>query len=86
MEVRRAGVAVDLSELELNVLRYLVEHRQSVVTRDELLARVWRHDEPPLTRTVDVRIASIRQKLESDPARPRLIVTVHGVGYKFTAE
>ncbi|HEX6084218.1 MAG TPA: response regulator transcription factor [Thermoanaerobaculia bacterium] len=81
-EVRRAGAPVDLSDLELRLLRYLVEHRGTAVTRDELLAKVWQHDELPLTRTVDVRIASLRQKLEHDPARPSLIVTVHGVGYK----
>jgi two-component system, OmpR family, alkaline phosphatase synthesis response regulator PhoP len=77
-DVYRAGARVELSELELNVLRYLVEHRGSIVTREELLANVWKHDEPPLTRTVDVRIAALRQKLD-----PSLIVTVHGSGYKF---
>jgi two-component system alkaline phosphatase synthesis response regulator PhoP len=85
MEVRRNGARVDLSDLELRVLRYLIENRGSVVTRDELLAKVWKHDDLPLTRTVDVRIAALRQKLESDPARPSLIVTVHGVGYKLVA-
>ena len=85
LEVRRKGVRVDLSDLELRVLRYLIENRGSVVTRDELLAKVWKHDELPLTRTVDVRIAALRQKLEADPARPALIVTVHGVGYKLVA-
>jgi DNA-binding response OmpR family regulator len=86
MQVRRQGAPVELSDLELSVLRYLIDHRQGVVTREELLASVWKYDEPPLTRTVDVRIASIRQKLGDDPARPRLIATVHGVGYKFVAE
>ncbi|HUR83534.1 MAG TPA: response regulator transcription factor [Thermoanaerobaculia bacterium] len=76
--VTRDGVSVDLSDLELKVLRYLVEHRGSIVTREELLAAVWKHDEPPLTRTVDVRIASLRQKIGAS-----LIVTVHGEGYKF---
>ncbi|HVG25674.1 MAG TPA: response regulator transcription factor [Thermoanaerobaculia bacterium] len=78
-EVRRDGTAIELSELELNVLRYLVEHRGAIVTREELLASVWRHDEPPLTRTVDVRIAALRQKLGD----ASLIATVHGAGYKF---
>jgi two-component system alkaline phosphatase synthesis response regulator PhoP len=86
MQVRRQGALVELSDLELSVLRYLIEHRQGVVTREELLANVWKYDEPPLTRTVDVRVASLRQKLETDPARPRLIATVHGVGYRFVAE
>ena len=77
-KVSRNGVNVELSDLELNVLRYLVEHRGSIVTREELLAAVWKHDEPPLTRTVDVRIAALRQKLGA-----ALIATVHGSGYKF---
>jgi two-component system alkaline phosphatase synthesis response regulator PhoP len=81
-EVRRNGEPVELSALELKVLRYLVEHRGSVVTRQELLSNVWQHDEPPLTRTVDVRVGALRQKLEDDPTRPTLITTVHGVGYK----
>ncbi len=77
-KVSRDGVSVELSDLELNVLRYLVEHRGSIVTREELLAAVWKHDEPPLTRTVDVRIAALRHKLGA-----ALIATVHGAGYKF---
>ena len=77
--VTRNGAPVELSDLEMNVLRYLVEHRGSIVTREELLANVWKHDEPPLTRTVDVRIAALRAKLDD----PSLIVTVHGAGYKF---
>ena len=83
MEVRRGGALVDLSDLELRLLRYLIEKRGSVATRDELLSKVWQHDDPPPTRTVDVRVASLRQKLEDDPSRPARIVTVHGVGYKF---
>lgn len=85
MEVRRGGALVDLSDLELRLLRYLIEKRGSVATRDELLSKVWKHDDPPPTRTVDVRVASLRQKLEDDPSRPSRIVTVHGVGYKFVA-
>ena len=83
LEVRRKGELVELSDLELKLLRYLVENRGSVISRQELLSKVWQHDEPPLTRTVDVRVAALRQKLEEDPSRPTLIATVHGVGYKF---
>ncbi|HEX7150778.1 MAG TPA: response regulator transcription factor [Thermoanaerobaculia bacterium] len=82
-EVRRDGVALELSVLELKLLRYLVEHRGSVLTRDELLEKVWGYDAMPVTRTVDVHIASLRQKLEPNPARPEFIITVHGMGYKF---
>ncbi len=82
-EAKRDGAPVDLSGLELKLLRYLVEHRGSVLTRDELLEKVWGYDATPVTRTVDVHIASLRQKLETNPARPEFIVTVHGMGYKF---
>jgi two-component system alkaline phosphatase synthesis response regulator PhoP len=81
--VTRRGGAVDLSGLELKLLRYLVEHRGAVLTRDELLENVWGYDATPVTRTVDVHVASLRQKLETNPSRPEFIVTVHGVGYKF---
>jgi len=82
-EVKRNGTFVELSGLELKLLRYLVEHRGSVLTRDELLEKVWGYDATPVTRTVDVHIASLRQKLESNPARPEYILTVRSVGYRF---
>ncbi|HKR63367.1 MAG TPA: response regulator transcription factor [Thermoanaerobaculia bacterium] len=82
-EVRRRGTPVELSGLELKLLRYLVEHRGAVITRDELLEKVWGYGATPVTRTVDVHIASLRQKLEKNPARPEHIVTLHGLGYKF---
>ncbi|MGN6183898.1 MAG: response regulator transcription factor [Thermoanaerobaculia bacterium] len=82
-EVKRDGKFVELSGLELKLLRYLVEHRGAVLTRDELLEKVWGYDATPVTRTVDVHIASLRQKLETNPSRPEWIVTVHGLGYKF---
>jgi two-component system alkaline phosphatase synthesis response regulator PhoP len=74
---------VELSGLELKLLRYLVEHRGEVLTRDELLENVWGYDSTPVTRTVDVHIASLRQKLEKSSGHPEFIHTVHGVGYKF---
>ncbi len=82
-EVTRGGEAVELSALEFKLLRYFVEHRGAVLTRDELLDKVWSYDAMPYTRTVDVHVAALRQKLEPQPARPRHIVTVHGRGYKF---
>lgn len=81
--VHREGQPVDLSGLEFKLLRYFVEHRGALVTRDELLEKVWSYNSMPVTRTVDVHVASLRQKLEKSPARPQFIVTVHGLGYKF---
>jgi two-component system, OmpR family, alkaline phosphatase synthesis response regulator PhoP len=82
-EVRRAGQPVDLSAREFKLLRHFVEHRGATLSRDELLSRVWGYDEMPLTRTVDVHVAGLRQKIERNPKSPEFIVTVHGLGYKF---
>jgi DNA-binding winged helix-turn-helix (wHTH) protein len=77
-EVRRDREPLELSALELKLLRYLVEHRGTLLTRDELLEKVWGYDATPVTRTVDVHIASLRQKLGAE-----WVLTVHGLGYNF---
>lgn len=82
-EVRKGGEPVELSALELRLLRYFVEHPGKVHSRDRLLDEVWGYDATPVTRTVDVHVSSLRQKIEDVPARPRHVVTVHGRGYKF---
>jgi two-component system alkaline phosphatase synthesis response regulator PhoP len=81
--VTREGQPIDLSGLEFKLLRYFVEHRGALVSRDELLDKVWGYEAMPVTRTVDVHVASLRQKLERNAARPEFLVTVHGLGYKF---
>ena len=82
-EIARAGQPVEVSALEFKLLAYLVEHREEVLTRDRLLQEVWGYDAAPYSRTVDVHVASLRQKLEPDPPKPRFILTLHGRGYKF---
>lgn len=82
-EVTRDGQPLPLSALELKLLRYLIENRGKVISRDELLDRVWGYDAAAQTRTVDVHVASLRQKVEPVPSRPQFILTVHGLGYKF---
>lgn len=82
-EVVRKGTPVELSALEWRLLRYLVEHPDRVLARDLLLDEVWGYEATPVTRTVDVHISSLRQKIEERPSHPRHIVTVHGQGYKF---
>ena len=82
-EVERAGVPVELSAREFKLLRYFIEHRGATLSRDELLNGVWGYDAMPITRTVDVHVAWLRQKLETNPRRPQFILTVHGLGYKF---
>jgi two-component system, OmpR family, alkaline phosphatase synthesis response regulator PhoP len=82
-EVTRGGAPVDLSAREYRLLQYLIEHRGATVSREELLKEVWGYDSMPLTRTVDVHVAWLRQKLEPNARRPTYIQTVHGLGYKF---
>ncbi len=79
----RGGRAIEMTRKEFALLRFLASREGTVVTRDELLNKVWGFGAYPLTRTVDNHIASLRAKLEPDPARPVHIQTVHGVGYKF---
>jgi two-component system alkaline phosphatase synthesis response regulator PhoP len=82
-EVTRNGHAVELAAREYHLLRYLIEHREATISRDELLNEVWGYDAMPTTRTVDVHIGLLRQKLEPNPRHPQFILTVHGLGYKF---
>ncbi len=74
---------VACSALEYRLLRFLIEHRGQVHDRDRLLDEVWGYDATPTTRTVDVHVSSLRQKVEPNPGRPAFIVTVHGLGYRF---
>ena len=82
-EVERDGKPVELSAREFQLLRYFIEHRGSAISRDELLNEVWGYHAMPSTRTVDVHVAWLRQKLEANPRHPNFILTVHGLGYKF---
>lgn len=82
-EAVRGRTRVALSHYEVQVLRILVERRDEVVSRNEILNEVWGIDALPTDRTVDNYVVKLRQKLEKDPRRPRHILTVHGAGYKF---
>jgi two-component system alkaline phosphatase synthesis response regulator PhoP len=82
-EVTRATQPIELSAREFKLLRHFITHRGATLTREELLADVWGYDETPLTRTVDVHVAGLRQKIESNPKSPEYILTIHGLGYKF---
>jgi len=81
----RDGKPIDLSERESRLLRYFIEHKGEIITRETLLQEVWGYQAVPLTRTVDVHIVWLRQKIEEDPRNPRHILTVHGQGYRFSA-
>jgi two-component system alkaline phosphatase synthesis response regulator PhoP len=82
-EVRKRGQIIDLSAREFLLLKYFIEHREATLTRDELLNDVWGYHSMPSTRTVDVHVAWLRQKIEPDVKHPQYIITVHGMGYKF---
>jgi DNA-binding response OmpR family regulator len=84
-QITRSGNQVSLSGRELQLLRYLMERAGQIVPRADILRTVWGYDTGTFTRTVDVHVASLRQKLEKDAKRPELILTVPGVGYKFVS-
>jgi two-component system alkaline phosphatase synthesis response regulator PhoP len=83
VEVLRGGRAVELSAREFLLLKYFIEHREATLSRDELLNEVWGYHSMPSTRTVDVHVAWLRQKIEDSAKQPRYILTMHGMGYKF---
>ena len=83
-DVRKSGAAITLAAKELDLLRYLVDHRGNVVSREELLESVWEYQPGVSSRTLDVHVAWLRQKLEDDPQMPKHIHTVRGVGYRFS--
>jgi len=83
-EAFKSGAPVSLAAKELDLLRYLVDRRGNVVSRDELLEAVWEYQPGITSRTVDVHVAWLRQKLEDSPQLPRHIHTVRGVGYRFS--
>jgi two-component system, OmpR family, alkaline phosphatase synthesis response regulator PhoP len=83
-EILNARQRVDVAAKELLLLRYLVDHRDRVVPREEILQKVWEYDSQVTSRTVDVHVSWLRQKLDN-PQNPKHIQTVRGKGYRFTA-
>jgi len=75
-------IEIKLSHKEFEILSYLHQHKNQVVSRYDLLEKVWGYDEQPTTRTVDNFVVRLRQKVELNPNQPRVILTVHGTGYK----
>jgi len=82
-QVSREGKPVSLSAREFQLLKYFIEHPGTTLSRDDILREVWQYDSGTFTRTVDVHVGSLRQKLESDPKKPVWIVTVSRLGYRF---
>ncbi|MBN2172782.1 MAG: response regulator transcription factor [Bacteroidales bacterium] len=82
-KVTRMNEETDLTSLEVDVLRYLIGQNGRVVTRDDLLDKIWGYDKFPTTRTIDNHILKLRKKIEDDPNHPKHILTVYGGGYRF---
>lgn len=86
MVAYRSDEVINLTNIEFKTLKYLIQNARRVISRDELLNKVWGYDNYPCTRTVDNTILKLRQKLERNPSRPVHFRTIHGVGYKFVPE
>ncbi len=82
-EITKDDQPLELSAREFQLLKYFIEHRGATLTREELLNEVWGYNSMPSTRTVDVHVAWLRQKIEPNARHPQFILTVHGMGYKF---
>jgi two-component system, OmpR family, alkaline phosphatase synthesis response regulator PhoP len=84
-EVLRGGKPVALSAREFHLLQFLIENRGATIPRERLLSEVWGYDSATATRTLDVHIGWLRQKLEDSPKNPVFILTIRGFGYRFNA-
>jgi two-component system alkaline phosphatase synthesis response regulator PhoP len=84
-EVIRSGHAVSLAAKELQLLRYLIDNRERVVPREEIMQRVWEYATDASSRTIDTHVSWLRQKLEESPQTPKHIQTIRRKGYRFTA-
>jgi DNA-binding response OmpR family regulator len=82
-EITRAGEKIMVTPKEFKTLEFLTKNAERVISRDELLDKVWGYENYPCTRTVDNHMLRLRQKLEKDPSNPSHLLTVHGLGYKF---
>ena len=82
-QVRRAGTLVDISSLEFKLLTAFIEQRGRVLSRDQLLDAAWGRDVHVTDRAVDNHVVGLRRKIEADPAEPRFIASVRGMGYRF---
>lgn len=83
-EVKKNGQPIYLTALEFALLHFLINHKDQVVSRDSILDEVWNDDVCVYPRSVDTHIAHLRKKFEDDPANPKYIIGVRGIGYKFT--
>lgn len=79
----KRDMPVEVTPREFELLKFFIQHKGEILTREQLLDNIWGYDNYPFTRTVDSHIAKLRQKIEGEPGNPRHIITVHRLGYKF---
>lgn len=80
---QKNGKTIKLTPREFEILRYFISRKGEIISRDDLLGEIWGYETFPYTRTIDAHIAKLRHKTEEKPEEPKLIITVHGIGYKF---
>ena len=83
-KARRKGQEMEFTSLEMGILRYFITHRGEVISRNDLLDKIWGYESYPTTRTIDNHILKLRKKIEDDPSHPSYILSVYGGGYRFT--
>lgn len=81
--IKRKNKETELTSLEAELLKYLIAHKDEVVTRENLLENIWGYEKYPTTRTIDNHILKLRKKIEENPAKPKHILSVYGEGYRF---
>jgi len=82
-KVKRKDKELDLTSLEVEILKYFIAHQGEVITREALLDKIWGYDKYPTTRTIDNHILKLRKKIETDPSHPEYILSIYGEGYRF---
>jgi len=82
-KVKHKDKQLDLTSLEVEILKYFIAHQGEVITREALLDKIWGYDIYPTTRTIDNHILKLRKKIETDPSHPKYILSIYGEGYRF---
>jgi DNA-binding response OmpR family regulator len=82
-KVRCKGKELNFTSIEMEVIKYFISHRGEVISRNDLLDKIWGYERFPTTRTIDNHILKLRKKIEKDPSHPKYILSVYGGGYRF---
>ncbi len=82
-KVKHKDKQLDVTSLEVEILKYFIAHQGEVITRENLLDKIWGYDKYPTTRTIDNHILKLRKKIETDPSHPKYILSIYGEGYRF---